>query len=306
MAKTVRWACHSHAAEMPDVKPIMITLTYEHGECWRPTDIAVFLNIIRLHLRRRNVIPRYVWVAELQERGAVHYHLLLWLPNKFRLPKPDKEGWWPHGYTRIERVRHTAVAYISKYVSKTGDSLIHSTSSLRFPKGCRIYGHGGLSVTSRTALRFSRLHSWLRRRCPIPGQAVRIPYIGWIDSQTGEVIGYRYRVEVGPKGLFLIDRGAFLPEGIDQMIVEGTIRETREVTSQDGKTRTVRISFEVRSPLEIIDVRCPSGMSLVDVRAQENRPLRAAIKVGCYREKPQYDLVQFEQSEVASRPAKIA
>jgi len=305
MARTVRWACNSHQNDLPGVKPIMVTLTYEFGECWRPTDISSFLSIIRAFLSRRDIIPRYVWTAELQERGAVHYHILIWLPAGVRLPKPDKAGWWPHGHTRIERVKHTAVAYISKYISKTGDSLTNSTSSLRFPRGCRIYGHGGLSVTSRTALKFSRLHSWLRRRCPIPGQAVRIPHIGWIDSQTGELIGYRYRVEISRKGLFLIDRGAFLPEGIDTMIVEGTIRESREVRSQDGKTTTVRISFEVRSPLEIIDVRCPSGWSLDQARSQEGKPIRAAIKVGCYREKPQYDLVQVEQSEAASR-VKVA
>lgn len=295
MSKVVRWACASHQAELPDQKPIMVTLTYEFAECWRPTDISAFLHILRSHCRRREVIPRYTWVAELQERGAVHYHVLLWLPAGMRLPKPDKEGWWPHGHTKIERVKHTAVAYISKYISKTADAVNGSTSSSRFPKGCRIYGHGGLSVTSRTALKFSRLHSWLKRRCPVPGQAIRIPRTGWIDSHTGEVIGYRYRVEVGPWGIFLVDRGAFLPEGIDTMIIDGVVREVREVTSQDGKTRTVRISFEVRSPLEIIDVRAPNGMAKADCEALLNKSVRAGIRVGSYREKPQYDLVEFER-----------
>jgi len=296
MGKVVRWSCASHSAELPGVRPIMVTLTYEEVTDWRPFHISLFLGIIRQWLKRRGIIFRYVWVAELQDRGAVHYHVLIWVPHSLRLPKPDRAQWWTHGSTRIERTKHSAVAYISKYVSKTADAVSNSTASFRFPKGCRIYGHGGLTVTSRMGLKFSRLHSWLRRRCPQMGQAVRIPKIGWIDSHTGEVIGYRYRVEVGPSGVYLIDRGAFLPEGIDTMIVEGRIREAREQVSQDGKIRTVRVSFEVRTPLDIIDVRCPNGFTVAQMEALVDKQIRAGIKVGSYRDQPQFDLVQIEQS----------
>jgi Protein of unknown function (DUF3296). len=42
--------------------------------------------------RRGHKLP-YVWVAELQKRGALHYHVLLWLPRGLTLPNPtSKDG----------------------------------------------------------------------------------------------------------------------------------------------------------------------------------------------------------------------
>jgi hypothetical protein len=80
----------------------MLTLTYRDIDAFEPRHISQLLKHIRHWLRRRGHRFHYVWVAELQGRGALHYHVLVWLPRGLSLPKPDKQGWWRHGSTRIE------------------------------------------------------------------------------------------------------------------------------------------------------------------------------------------------------------
>ena len=80
----------------------MLTLTYREVGAWHPRHISELLQRVRVWLRRRGERLRYVWVGELQQRGALHYHVLCWLPRGLTLPKPDKQGWWTHGSTRIE------------------------------------------------------------------------------------------------------------------------------------------------------------------------------------------------------------
>lgn len=89
-------------------KPAMVTLTYREVDAFEPLHITKLLKCIRSWLARRGRKLHYVWVAELQQRGALHYHLLIWLPRGLTLPKPDKQGWWPHGSTRIEWARTNA------------------------------------------------------------------------------------------------------------------------------------------------------------------------------------------------------
>jgi hypothetical protein len=98
-------------------------------------------------------LPR-VWVAELQTRGAVHYHVLAWLPKGRTLPKSDKRGWWPHGMTRTEAAR-CAVGYLAKYASKGQDAGT-------FPPGLRLHGHGGLEESRRPLYSWARMPGWVR------------------------------------------------------------------------------------------------------------------------------------------------
>jgi hypothetical protein len=72
----------------------------------------------------------YCWVAELQKRGAIHYHVLLLVKRGTDVPLPDKSGMWTHGCSNRESVR--SPWYILKYASK-GD-----TGS--YPQGARILG----------------------------------------------------------------------------------------------------------------------------------------------------------------------
>ncbi len=90
--------------------PVMVTLTYAALDRWNSRHVSDYLKTCREWFRRRKRPFHYCWVAELQQRGAVHYHVMIWMPKDLTLPKPDKRGWWPHGFTRIEKARN-AVGY---------------------------------------------------------------------------------------------------------------------------------------------------------------------------------------------------
>lgn len=183
--------------------PVMVTLTYAALGMWSSRHVTRYLKNCREWFRRRNESFHYCWVAELQKRGAVHYHVMIWMPKGYRLPKPDKCGWWPHGMTRIEKARN-AVGYLAKYVSK--DAL-----RVDFPKGLRLHGRGGLSTNSQVELRWWCSPSWARRWTKSICDVRRFSGGGFIRNDTGEwrpspyrvilVNGHRYLIEIGDMGL---------------------------------------------------------------------------------------------------------
>jgi hypothetical protein len=119
---------------------------------------------------------RYVWVAEMQERGAVHYHVIFWLPRGLHMPKPDKRGWWPCGDSRIEAARH-AVGYVAKYASK-------GEEGPAFPRGVRIHAAGGLDLEGKRVARWWRAPSEARAHL---GEGADIRFIkgGRVCVRTG-------------------------------------------------------------------------------------------------------------------------
>lgn len=124
----------------------MVTLTYAQDGAWKPRHMNELVDRVRKYYRRKGVQFAYVWVAELTERGRVHYHLLVFLPKGVAMPKPDKQGWWKHGSTRVEWARK-AVGYITKYASKGGEVE-------KMPLGLRLHGRGGLTDTERVTVRW--------------------------------------------------------------------------------------------------------------------------------------------------------
>lgn len=179
LRRAVGFAARGHLLERRGFRPdrvFMVTLTYAdertvHGPCrpgehlpdgqWRPRDVSNYLHTMRKWLKRRGIPCRYVWVAELQKRGAVHYHVALWLPAEVYLPDADVQGWWVHGSTRTERAR-AAVPYLLKYLSKGG-----APGSYSLPDGARMYGVGGLEHSIRRAARWLRLPAFVRARSDI-------------------------------------------------------------------------------------------------------------------------------------------
>lgn len=158
----------------------MLTLTYRPDVEWDKRHIPELQKRIRGWLRYRGYRYAFVWVCELQQRGAPHYHLLIWVPWGLRLPKPDAFGWWPHGDTRIEKVEKP-IGYLIKYLSKGQDS-IH-----RFAKGQRTHGSGGLSGKSKIERRWWLAPGWVRKRWPEHKDDVRpAKGGGWVATTTGE------------------------------------------------------------------------------------------------------------------------
>ncbi len=168
------------------VRPAMLTLTYREVDAFEPRHVSELLKRIRQWLQRRNQLFHYVWVAELQKRGALHYHILVWLPKGLTLPKPDKQGWWPHGSTRIEWARHP-IGYLIKYASKfdIGGGL---------PKGARLHGAGGFEQASRQIRRWFNLPTWLKYLAGVSSRFVRVKGVGLVDSATGLCVPSPWRV----------------------------------------------------------------------------------------------------------------
>lgn len=144
-------------------RAVFVTLTYRPGERWAPKHVASFLDNVRKWGTRQGVRVGYVWVAEMQKRCAVHYHLVIWVPAGLRLPRPDgHKGWWKHGTSNVQTVKRNAVGYLMKYVSKGGGDYPD------LPQGARICGSGGLDAMARDELHYWRLPRYVRERLEPP------------------------------------------------------------------------------------------------------------------------------------------
>jgi len=158
--------------------PVMITLTYSTRVLWSSRHVSDFLKTTREWFRRRGHKFYYVWVAELMKNGMVHFHVIVWMPKGYHLPKPDKRGWWPHGMTRIEAARN-AVGYIAKYVSK-------ADQPNSFPKGLRTHGCGGLNATGKIEKRWWSAPKWVRSWRSSITDVRRVTGGGFVCVDTGE------------------------------------------------------------------------------------------------------------------------
>jgi len=158
------------------VEAIMATLTYRPGEDWNRRQVSRYVDATIKWAARRKVRLRYQWVIELQQRGAPHYHVLWWVPHGFRLPKPDAQGHWPHGSSRIELARR-AVGYLVKYATKGDDSMA-------LPRGGRLFGCGG-EPDARLPKHRASLPKWLDDRATPGASLVRAPGAGWVERETG-------------------------------------------------------------------------------------------------------------------------
>lgn len=169
------------------------TLTYRDVDGWEPNHINEFRRRVAQWCKRKGIDFRYVWVSELQQRGAVHYHVVVWVPQHIRVPYPDKCGWWTHGSTNTKDVVSPA-SYLAKYASKTTADM-----SARYPKGARMHGHGGIDLESRRHLRYWRAPFWVRDG--LGGRSdIRKVVGGYADKRTGEFLASPWAVSVEAGG----------------------------------------------------------------------------------------------------------
>lgn len=158
-------------------KAAMVTLTYRPEAPWEPGQVTAFVRCVREHLRRRALPCRFVWVLELTQAERPHYHVLFWLSRGLTLPKPDKQGWWPHGHTRIEWAR-SPVGYLVKYASKGIDGG-------ELPRGARLSGCGGLSKAARVVRSWRLCPAWVREIFSVEDRPARVRGGGWVSRLTG-------------------------------------------------------------------------------------------------------------------------
>ena len=71
----------------------MLTLTYAgDNRDWKPHHISRYLDDLRKwhYAATGSKKCRYAWVAELQQRGVIHYHVIVWLEHGLTPPKGDR------------------------------------------------------------------------------------------------------------------------------------------------------------------------------------------------------------------------
>lgn len=216
MVRAVRHTCKAHAAAAgSDEAAAMFTFTCRPGRSPEPRSIINAVECIKKWASRKlgHSVTRYVWVAELQsnrarsgDRGAVHYHLVVWLPASLKragefkaqrnhrwkssmvLPKPDKKGWWKLGSTERDWVRTSAASYMGKYISKGSDG-----DGYQFPTGLRSHGAGGFSTEQRTVKSHWMLPRWMREQCAPADRAKRAKG-GGFETLSGERFASPYFV----------------------------------------------------------------------------------------------------------------
>lgn len=175
-----------------------VTLTYRGVSDWSPRHISEAIRSFRHWCKKRGLVPRYVWVAELQQRGAMHYHLAVWLPAGVSCPMWDKGGrnyapFWPHGMTNRQIARN-AVGYLMKYMSKVG---IHH----EYPKHARIHGCGGLAPSDRATKAFFNFPVWLRQVVGVGESTVRSGRR--VVRETGEILRSPFELVRKRGGMYL-------------------------------------------------------------------------------------------------------
>lgn len=102
-------------------------LSYRPGRDYEAGDIREYIRKLRRHCKV-NLIG-YVWIAEIQKRGAVHYHVWELVRAGTRLPLP--EAWWPWGYTHVKTAKDLNYVFMDMY---------KATQKRGYPKDIRIYG----------------------------------------------------------------------------------------------------------------------------------------------------------------------
>jgi hypothetical protein len=201
------WAAgHLHGMADKGSRPPVawfVTLTYVGVDDWCADHMSSATEQFRRHCARMGVPCRYIWVAELQKRGAVHYHMLAWLPKGVLMPHWDKAftsssgrsvgPFWSHGMTNTQ-VAKSGVGYLMKYLSKLGELTV-------FPPRLRLYGCGGLTSQARGVRCWYNLPEWAKR-CYGVGELKR-QGSRLVVLETGEILPPMYAVKGVPGGMVL-------------------------------------------------------------------------------------------------------
>ena len=169
-------------AEIPNARLMMVGLTYKPGLDYQPNDIRDYMSKVKRKLGDR--LLGYVWVAELQARGTMHYHVLLYLKKGTLLPLPDKSGMWPHGSSSVCTAKspYYVLAYTKKAYQKDYD---------KFPVGARAYAVWIQEKLMAVKLRFLSLKKWERGIVESEGWDA-LPFYRQMHSElnTWRMVGY--------------------------------------------------------------------------------------------------------------------
>ncbi|RJQ23117.1 MAG: hypothetical protein C4560_01340 [Nitrospiraceae bacterium] len=114
------------------VKHIILT---QKEEMYQPKHLNYFMSA----LRRKYGKIRYLWTAETQERGVLHWHMICAFDWETEFGKDDVvaiQRFWKFGQLEIVPVRKPNIEYLLKYITKALDTVVEGVrriGSSRFP-----------------------------------------------------------------------------------------------------------------------------------------------------------------------------
>lgn len=197
--RLIAWAATVARLSCP-YRLVMLTLTYRDGGDWTGDDIRVVMKSYKGVLR--DGLITYAWVAELQGRGDIHYHVMLAVRLGTDVPRPDESGLWTHGSSRRETWHN--LTYLMEYAGKLEQK---GLGEWAYPLGCRVVGLSWAHILSvgwagEVLRKESMLPGWVRGLCG-PGEVMGAERVagGWLvgsrlhPSRYSVVLGcsrYRY------------------------------------------------------------------------------------------------------------------
>lgn len=208
--------------------PVMVTLTYRANVEWEAGQVRAFVQTVRAWGLRAGYRLPIMWVMELHKSGRPHYHVLVWLPRRLRLPRSDARGWWPHGMTNTVRARN-GYGYLAKYASKGGGE------GMACPKGARLFGVSGLMKKERHVVAWWHLPKRLRTGAEGSVYYRRLPGGAFEDASNGAlhfselravVLSGRW-VKLVPDGMTHEDRQFRYQYASTQAVQRAEIRKAR-------------------------------------------------------------------------------
>jgi hypothetical protein len=163
-------------AKSADRRALVLTLTYQNSAAFSSKHISAFLDRARRAIKRLGFNLPYAWV--LERASHLHYHLIIWLPRGVKFDHGALKRWWPHGSTWVASCR--GVGAWGRYMAKFDSIALLPTSA-------RVFGHGGLDESGKTAVSRSVLPRWLLALLPEGHRVRRCVGGGWVNSVTAEV-----------------------------------------------------------------------------------------------------------------------
>lgn len=107
-----------------------LTLTYKENVGFEEKEKTKQLNLFITKLKYYYPGIKYIWVRELQKRGSIHYHFIL-----FYSPKIDLKilsNCWRYGFIKINAIKdiNAIIKYSLKYITKSIFSDIKDIDSI--------------------------------------------------------------------------------------------------------------------------------------------------------------------------------
>ena len=168
-------------------KPALVTLTYREVGDWQPHHISDLLQRIRVWLRRRGHRFRYVWVAELQRRGALHYHVLAWLPRGLTLPETRQAGMvdpWINTNRMGTQARWISCEVREQARLKGGTRIPSRSQAARMRRARRIWTCG-FAMVSTCPTGPERSSTWVAEQCASKAWDWSIARVGYACRRHG-------------------------------------------------------------------------------------------------------------------------